>query len=203
MSTRWIVPSGAGTTQDKRTRNLQKGSIRFYRKRRELSHKSGILHLSDKVSPTFRTQKNTVKNATLTQWRTTTTLCPVHIWAEIIIRLDSYSGTTSVTPVNTVWVERHKTTINSQMKTNSLRVVTLYFGEERLELSYKEVGTHPIRSGFAMELYLAKVYPETIMIMGLWASSAFLQYIRIQVRDISKGISTLIKITTPSTQYHK
>ena len=43
-----------------------------------------------------------------------------------------------------------------------------------------------------MELYLAKVYPETIMIMGHWASSAFLRYIRIQVSDISKGISTLI-----------
>ena len=75
-----------GTT---RKRILQKGDIRFYRKRRELSHNSGILHLADKVSPTFRTQKNGVKNATVTQWRTTTTLCPVHIWAEIIIRMDS------------------------------------------------------------------------------------------------------------------
>ena len=43
-----------------------------------------------------------------------------------------------------------------------------------------------------MEIYLAKVYPETIMIMGRWAISAFLQYIRIQVSDLSKGISTLM-----------
>ena len=43
-----------------------------------------------------------------------------------------------------------------------------------------------------MELYLEKVYPETIMIMGRWASSAFLRYIRIQVSDLSKGISTII-----------
>ena len=43
-----------------------------------------------------------------------------------------------------------------------------------------------------MELYLAKVYPETIMIMGHWASSAFLRYIHIQVRDISKGIRNLM-----------
>ena len=35
--------------------------------------------------------------------------------------------------------------------------------EERLGFSHKEVGTHSIRSGFTMELYLAKVYPETIM----------------------------------------
>ena len=78
----------------------------------------------------------------------------VHIWAEIIIRLDSYSGTTCDTLVNTVWVERHKNMITSQMTTNSLRAVTLSFGEEILGLSHKEVGTHSILSGFSMELYL-------------------------------------------------
>ena len=179
-----------GTT---RKHILQKGDIHFYRKRRELSHNSEILHLADKVSPTFRTQENGVKNATVTQWWTTTTLCPVRIWEEIIIQLDSYSGTTSNTPVNTVRVERHKKTITSQMTTNSLRSGTLSIGEERLGFSHKEVGTHSIQSGFAMELYLAKVYPETVMIMGCWSSSAFLQYICIQVSDTSKGISTLMK----------
>ena len=57
----------------------------LYRKRRELSHDSGILHLADKVSPAFRMHKNGVTNATVTQWRTTTTLCLLRIWAEIII----------------------------------------------------------------------------------------------------------------------
>ena len=76
-----------------------------------MSHDSGILHLADKVSPAFRTQKNGVKNATVTQWRTTTTLCPVRIWAKIIISLDSYLETTRDTPVNTFWVESQKMTI--------------------------------------------------------------------------------------------
>ena len=88
-----------GTTREK---NLQKGDIRFYRKRRDISHDSGILHMADKASPPFHTQKNGVKNATVKQWRTTTTLYPVRIWAEIIIQLDSYSGTKRDTPVNTV-----------------------------------------------------------------------------------------------------
>ena len=43
-----------------------------------------------------------------------------------------------------------------------------------------------------MELYVAKVYPETIMLMGRWAIRAFLWYIHIQVSDLSKGISTLV-----------
>ena len=79
------------------------------------------------------------------------------------------------------------------MTTKSLSSVNRYFGKERLGLSHKEVGAHSIWSGFAMELYMAKLSPEKIMIMGQWESSAFLQYIRIQVTDLSKGISNLMK----------
>ena len=39
---------------------------------------------------------------------------------------------------------------------------------------------------------MAKVFQETTVIMGLWASSAFLQYIRIQVSDLNKVISNLM-----------
>ena len=64
--------------------------------------------------------------------------------------------------------------------------------EERLGFSHKEVGTHSIQSVFAVELYLAKVYPETRMVMGRWASSTFLRYICIQVSKLIKGNSTLM-----------
>ena len=60
---------------------FRKGGIFVYRKRRELSYDSGILNLADKVSPKFSTQKNGVKNATVKQWRTAITICPVRIWA--------------------------------------------------------------------------------------------------------------------------
>ena len=177
--------------EEKCTHKPQKGDIHFYRKCRKLSHNSGILHLADKISLTFHTQKNGVKNAIVTQWWTTMKLWLVRIWAEIIILLDSYPGTTRGTLVNTVFVEHQKTTITSPMTTKSLRSGTLYFGEERLGFSQKEVGTHSMRSGFAMEFYLTKVYKETIIIMGRWASSAFLRYILFQVSDLNKGISTL------------
>ena len=123
--------------EDKRTCILQKGGIRFYRKFRELSHNSGILHLSYKVSPTFWIHKNCVKNSTVTQWRTTMTLWLVRIWGEIIIRLDSYLGTTRNTPVNTVWVEHQKTAITSYIIAKYLRLGTLTFCEERLWFSHK------------------------------------------------------------------
>ena len=60
--------------EEKRTCILQKEEIQFYRKR-----DSGILHQADKVCLEFSTQKNRVKNATVTQWQTDKTLCLVRI----------------------------------------------------------------------------------------------------------------------------
>ena len=83
------------------------------------------------------------------------------------------------------------------MRTKYLRSGTLYFGKERLGFSHKEVRTHYLWSGFAMELFMDKAYPETIMIMGLWASSALLQYIHIQFSDFRKVISNLMSCSSP------
>ena len=54
------------------------------------------------------------------------------------------------------------------------------------------MGTHSLHPGFAMELFLARVYPETIMIIERWYINDFLMYIRIQASNPRKGISGLI-----------
>ena len=76
----------------KRTHILRKRETKFYRKRRKIPHIRGCIQLADKVFPTLWTQKNGVKNATVTQWRTGKHLCPVQVWADIVTRLDSYPG---------------------------------------------------------------------------------------------------------------
>ena len=147
-------------------------------------------------------------------------LFPLQVWAYIVTRLDLYPGLTDDTPVNIVWLENHNTNITFQITTRSLRSVTLSLGEERLGLSHKEVVTHSLQSGFAMKLFLEKLYPETIMIIGIWSSNVFLKYIWIQVSNISKGISDLVVSTSafytitraevidyipgqPGVQYHR
>ena len=74
----------------------------------------------------------------------------MQVWLDIITRLDLYPGSSDDTPVNTVWEEKHKTTITYQLTTRSLRSGTLSFEEERLGFSHKEVGTHSLRSGCSM-----------------------------------------------------
>ena len=78
------------------------------------------------------------------------------------------------------------------MTTKSMRPVTLFFGEEKLGFSQKEVGIPSLWSGFSMELFIYKLYPETLMIMGRWSRSSFLRCIHIQVSNLSKGMSTLM-----------
>ena len=97
--------------------------------------------------------------------------------------------------MNTLWVDNHKTTILSQITIKYLRSGTLFFGEECLRLPHKKVVTHSPRSGFYMELFLSRVYPETIIIIRWWSRNAFLRYIRIQVSDLSNGISDLMVST--------
>ena len=59
-----------------------------------------------------------------------------------------------------------------------------------------EIGTHSLRSGAAMAMYLNQVPVFTIMLIGRWKSDAFLKYIRRQVQQFSSGVSARM-IRTP------
>jgi hypothetical protein len=53
-----------------------------------------------------------------------------------------------------------------------------------------EIGTRSIRSGAAMVMYLAGVPVFSIMLIGIWSSTAFLRYIRKQIQEFLQGISS-------------
>jgi hypothetical protein len=61
--------------------------------------------------------------------------------------------------------------------------------EARLGIEKHELGTHSIRSGAAMAMYLRECPVYTIMLIGRWSSSAFLWYIRKQVMEFSHNVS--------------
>jgi hypothetical protein len=63
-------------------------------------------------------------------------------------------------------------------------------GETKLGILRSEIRTQSIRSGAAMAMYLADVPIFSIMLIGRWLSAAFLKYIRKQVQEFSKGISS-------------
>ena len=71
-------------------------------------------------------------------------------------------------------------------------------GPEKLGIDIHRVGTHSLRSSCAMLLYLAEVRTSTIMLLGRWKSDAFLLYLRKQVKEFTKGISSTMT-NQPST----
>ncbi len=78
------------------------------------------------------------------------------------------------------------------MISNLLKDGVLAIGKTKLGIQRLEVGTHLIRSGAAMAMYLAGVPIFSIMLIVHWSSLAFLKYIRKQVQEFSHGISLKI-----------
>jgi hypothetical protein len=90
----------------------------------------------------------------------------------------SYPNTTCNTPVCAVWCHGRLDKIPSTQVLSALRAASKAVGSACLGFEPSEMGMHSLRSGAAMEMYLARVPVYTIMLIGRWLSNAFLRYIR-------------------------
>lgn len=148
------------------------------------------------VTLTFREQKNNQKNVTRTQQQNhDSLLCPVKLWIRIVLRLHTSPFTHPATPVCHYHDLKAPIGLRNKRFTQSsvnffLRLTcklkpALHFG-----YTYTTIGTHSIRSGAAMALFLADEHPHKIMLLGRWSSDAFLVYLRPQVQEWTSGMST-------------
>ena len=176
--------------EKKRTDILRVRCIRFLKDGKILNHKDKDLERADSVCITFEKQKKDEKFDTVTQQSTNDlVLCPVRSWAAIIKRLWGYPGTNEDTPVSTVMINGRIDHITSKMMVNALENGVVSVGREKVNIFEGELGTHSIRSGAAMAMYLGNVPIYSIMLLGRWSSDAFLRYIRKQVEQFSNNIS--------------
>jgi hypothetical protein len=76
-----------------------------------------------------------------------------------------------------------------------LRLAAGHIGANRLGFDPSKIGTHSVRSGSAMAMYLAGVPAFTIMLISHWSSDAFLRYICRQVQEFSVGVSSKMLLT--------
>jgi hypothetical protein len=176
----------------RKTKLLTLQNIRFFIGNRQIKHSDPVLLSAECVSITFEHQKRDVKNDVITQHRSgDKILCPVRMWAAIVKRIYSYSGSSASDPVNLFCFtdgKRHFFTGTELLK--RIRHAASILGPDSLGFTAKEIGLHSARSGAAMAMYLAHVPVFTIMLLGRWSSDAFLRYIRKQVKEFSRGISS-------------
>lgn len=182
----------------RRTKLLCLRNIQFYRGRTRLPHSHRYLQQADSVSITFEFQKNDERDVTITHHCSNDiTLCPVRSWAAIVKRILNYPGTNADTPVNTVLINGQLKCITGSRIKTKIRSTAASIGEDVLGFKPSELGTHSIRSGAAMAMYLDNVPTYVIMLIGRWSSDAFLRYIRRQVQEFTSGISRrMIKHTS-------
>ena len=118
----------------------------------------------------------------------------VKVFAAIVRRIRSYPKANDSFPIHLFTdAEGNLKPITSAHIRLTLRAITTLVGEDRLGLAVKDIGTHSIRSGAVMTMYLDDVPVYTIMIFGRWSSDDFLRYIRKQVEQFSHNVSSPMK----------
>ena len=110
---------------------------------------------ADSVLLTFELHKNQEKFDTVTHRATGHKfLCPVKQWAAVVNHVWSYPGATADTPVLAVWRYDRIEHLTSQTLIAALCDAVVAVGKDSLGFKASEVGTHSIRSGAAMQMYL-------------------------------------------------
>lgn len=87
--------------------------------------------------------------------------------------------------------------MTSKEITNALRDGVTVFGNAKLRIAPEEIGTHSLRSGAAMAMYLGGVPVFAIQIIGRWSSDTFMKYIRKQIEEFTFDVSARM-LTTQS-----
>ena len=177
---------------ERKTKVIEVGNIDFYKGKRKLPHHSSLLPFADCVSITFVLQKNNMIYDTTTHYRSgDRKLCPVLRWANVVYRIRGYPNSSDATPVSMFWDPRTRkySHITSKEVLTAVRTAAKLIGADKLGFQPDEIGTHSLRSGAAMSMYLRGTPPYTIMLLGRWKSDSWLRYIRKQVLEFSKGVS--------------
>jgi hypothetical protein len=165
-------------------------NIQFFKDGAILPHFYPDLKFADCISLSFEFQKRQDKHNTVTREETgDSVLFPAHFAAGLVRCITSYPGTLPSSNVSTYMSNGSIEHVTSRQVINSLRYAVCAIGEARLGISKEEIGTHSIRLGAAMAMYLGECPVYTIMLIGRWSSNTILWYIRKQVMEFSHNVS--------------
>jgi hypothetical protein len=135
-------------------------------------------------------QKKDKKNDAVTQMSLgDIKLCPVRAAAAIFCRIQFYPGANDSTLISAIWQYNRIEHIISKQINKALQDAVLAIGEVTLHIAADEIGTHSIRLGAAMAMFLGGCSLFIIMMIGCWSSNAFLHYIRKQVEEFNHNVS--------------
>ena len=124
------------------------------------------------------------------------TLCHVAALAKLVARVRRYEPgelkwqDRNQRPINLVATGGRFATVTAGQILHHLRAAAPQYGKDRLGFLISKIGTHSLHTGAATAMFLAGVPAETIKLIGRWRSQTFLRYIRIQVQQLMRGVTT-------------
>ena len=161
------------------------------KKKKLIPNTSSKIFTAEYVTIIFRDQKNGRKIEARTMRGTgETILCPILRWASIVDRLLRHNAhqSSEVYWLPTTGKRRHA--ITTKFFADTLKsTCSVLGGHAVFGFGPDDIGSKSIRSGAAMALFLSDVSVAKVMILGRWASDAFLDYIRPQVLEWTSDMS--------------
>jgi hypothetical protein len=106
----------------------------------------------------------------------------------LVQHISNYPGVKPATPVSTVWVHNRVSHVTSKIVESALCDGVMAADEAKLSIHCHKVGTHSIQAGAAMAMYLGGVPVFAIMMIGQWSSTAFMKYIRKQIKEFTLNV---------------
>ncbi len=120
-------------------------------------------------------QKKDKENNIVTQMASgNVNMCPVRMGAAIVRRIQSYEGANNDTPISAFWHFNRINHVTSKQVIAAMKDSIQAIGEDVLHIKISEIGTHLIRLGAAMAMFLSDCSVCLIMMICPWSSNAFL-----------------------------
>ena len=177
---------------ERKTKIITLGGVRFFTKDNvTIPHSSREIFRAYGVSITFVIQKNEhLWDIVSQEYTTDRQLNPVLLSASIVWRIRGIPGTDNETPICCYHENYTIKHVHQSQVLDYLRGTAAAIGKARLGFDPSEIGNKSIRSGACMAWFLANHPVEHIKMMGRWDSEAWLDYIRTQVMEFCKGMSS-------------
>ena len=141
---------GVKLAAEKQTKIFLVQNIQFYLKDKKLDIRKNNPTSADYVAITFESQKNGEKLQTVIQHRLNRSLCPVKAWGSLVSKILSYDNTDENTPVNVYRLDGELKYIQATDMISHLQATCMALGSDKLGFHPSKVGTHLIRTSFAM-----------------------------------------------------
>jgi hypothetical protein len=162
------VPANTSRWQTQTTKNQdpQAEEPQILLRSQNLDHNHRELEFVDCIALTFEQQKKDKKMDTVSLMASQDAcLCLLRAATAIVRRIRKYLGSSQDSPISTVTVNRHLKQVTLTHMINALRDAVRAIGEVKLGIKTEDVGTHLIRLGMAMAMYLGECPVFMIMLI--------------------------------------